>query len=335
MRRPERLNLVTRTTAPSSTITVPTERMPAPDSHQAPSSPATKTHRLHPGRQRRLSDASIEKPLSGSPRKKHPPRPAREPGPPPSMRGFSAIPPVPTIPPLPRPADASHGVHNYSSMASSSSSLGSNESLASNPMTTSYHSRKTPNSSVSSTGSSASYETPQPQPTSIPPSAAREFVFPFSNESTSTLQTNSAPAGARASSLTREPVPREPEQSAPSTAPPPSRQPPVRIYHTTNPQLPAATTKPKNYYPPKVARFTESVTEVAPQPRSQSQPRPARPTNWLTRRFSSSSRVSVDEAPGPEPPEPGSIAEAAERASGKKGKAKPTKLVKRSRWSSG
>ncbi|MBE3042807.1 hypothetical protein IMZ48_09590 [Candidatus Bathyarchaeota archaeon] len=94
--------------------------------------------------------------------------------------------------------------------------------------------------------------------------------------------------------------------------------------------------KPKNYYPPKVTRFTEAEVipppQLQPQSQPQPQPRPARPTNWLTRRFSGSSRVSVDEIPAPAPAEPGSIAEAAERASGKKeGKKKPAKLLKKNR----
>lgn len=193
MRRPERPALAARSTAPSSFTAASTYAASIPDDRRSYSSRTAGTHRLHPSRQRKLSDASIEKPLSGLP-KNPPPRPPRESGPPPSTRGFSAITSVPSVPPLSQPADASHGLHNYSNMASSSSSLASNDSTASSPRTTSYHSRKTPNSSVSSTGSSNSYKTPQP--TTVSPSAASDFVFPFSNESTSALEPDWNPADA-------------------------------------------------------------------------------------------------------------------------------------------
>lgn len=325
MTRPERPALATRSTAPLPVTAVPTEAVAISDDRQSFSSRTTGTHRLHPSRQRRLSDASIEKPLSGTSRKP-PLRSPRESGPPPSTRGFSAIPPVPSVPPLARSADASHGLHDYSNVASSSSSLASIDSTASSPRTASYHSRKTPNSSVSSTGSSSSYKTPQP--TTISPSAASDFVFPFSNESTSAIESDPNAAGATTS--TQNVDPRDAEIPIIPKPLPVDPQVRPRPYHTPKSYPLPSTSKPKSYYPPKVARFAENVREVAPEPL----PRPSRPTSWLTRRFSQSSRVSVDEVPGPQPAEPGSIAEAAERASEMK-KAKPGKLVKKSRWSAG
>lgn len=328
MKSPGRPAFVTRSMGPSSVTAPSTERTSVPDPRHSFSSQATGTHRLHPSRQRRPSDASIEKPLSGSSRKP-PPKSPRESGPPPSTRGFSAVPPTASVPSLSRPSDASHGLQSYSSMASSSSSLASNDSTASSLRTTSYHSRKTPSSSVSSAGSSNSYKAPQP--TGVSPAAASEFVFPFSNESTSAEERDSSPAGIVTPTPKTEA--KEPEQTTtprsgsidPQTRPFP--------YPTTNTHPLPTVPRPKSYYPPKVARFTENVTEIPPEPR----PRPTRPINWLTRRFSQTSCLSVDEVPELQPAEPGSIAEAAERANAKKEheKAKPAKLLKKNRWSIG
>ena len=330
------------------TGTAPVEETPVPNDHSSTSAQGPKIHRLHPSRQRKLSDASIDKPLSGSLKRTYVPRYTREPGPPPSTRGFSSIPSTPpSVPPLPEHTSFSQSLQSYANLASSSSSIGSIDSTASSLRGPAYHGRKTTSSSVSSAGSSGPYKAYQHAQASS--SAIRDFVFPFTNESTTTVATDPSSEKPAATPIHKaapkaeaqrfvnpaEKTGQRAESSQQSVAPgtrPASLEARPLPYRTNNPPSPLEGSKPKNYYPPKVARFKENVTEIPPEPTS----RPARPTNWLKRRFSGSSGISVDSVTEPPPAEPGSIAEAAERvAREKESKGKSKKLVRKRRHSVG
>lgn len=266
----ERPVLATRSTAPAA---------------GAPPSGAAGNHQLHPRRQRRLSDASIDKPLSGSPKKKYPST-SRDSKPPPSTRGFSSIPPVPSIPALPRPTNGPR-THSHSASASSTSSVAGSETSGPESRARSYRSRVTPDSSALSTGSST--------PSKLEPASAHTtngFVFPFTDGTTS-----SSPADPASEETLRPAHKASPKEATKQRTTTKTAQPEPELRTTQSPALDAqlgAASKPKGYYPPKAARFTETVTEVGAEP----QPRPARPANWLMRRLSQSSRSSADEIPG-------------------------------------
>lgn len=263
----ERPVLATRSTAPAAGAS-PTD--------------AAGDYRLHPRRQRRLSDASIDKPLSGSPKKKYPST-SRDSKPPLSTRGFNSIPPVPSIPALPRPASGPR-THSHSASASSTSSVAGSETSGPESRARSYRSRVTPDSSALSTGSST--------PSKLEPAPAHTtngFVFPFTDGTTS-----ASPADPASEETLHKASPREATKLRTTTK---TAEPRSEPRATQSPALdaePRAAVKPRGYYPPKATRFTETVTEVD----AEAQRRPARPANWLMRRLSQSSRSSVDEVPG-------------------------------------
>ncbi|SPO05984.1 uncharacterized protein DNG_08673 [Cephalotrichum gorgonifer] len=319
----------------TAAATTPAEAIQAQKDDHSRSRSLTGTHRLYPGRQRRLSDASVEKALSGTPKQKQPSNPPRDSRPPPSTRGFSSIPPVPSLPALSSHISSSHAAQPHSNVASSNSSLASIESAASSPRAMSFNKRQTPNSSVSSTGSSDSYRAARPA--SIVPSAANEFVFPFGNDSTSDA-TVKRPSTATTVAPNPEARPRT-ETSPPVTLKPVLRGPEDRGHPGPDAESRrAVNSRPKNYYPPKVTRFAEPhepgvVKDVGPPP----PPRFVRPAGWPMRRFSQSSGLSFDEMVGPEPKPIITPEMEALQANGKRKltKPKPSDLSKKSRWSIG
>lgn len=277
----ERPVLSTRLSASPTVAVPPTDAASALEGTHSDSS-AAGAHRLHPRRQRRLSDASIDKPLSGSPKKKYSST-SRDSRPPPSTRGFSSIPPVPSLPMLSRPT-TSLQAHSHSTSESSSSSVAGSESLGSGSKTRSYRSRSTPDSSVLSTGLST---LSKPKPVSVTPCTASDFVFPFTDDSKPSIPAKTVPPAHGA-------LPKEATKQRTITKPAQPSAEPRAVQDPAPDAQPRETLKPKGYYPPKASRFTETVTEIDAEP----QTRPARPTNWLMRRLSQSSRSSVDDVSG-------------------------------------
>lgn len=276
----ERPVLATRTAAPHTTAAPPTDVAPALEDPHSRSS-AAGAHRLHPRRQRRLSDASIDKPLSGLPKKKYPST-SRDSKPPPSTRGFSSIPPVPSIPALPRPASGPR-THSHTASASSTSSVAGSETSGPELRARSYRSRTTPDSSALSTGLST--------PSKLEPAPVHTmngFVFPFTDDTTSSIPAD--PVSEETLRPAHKALRREAtrQRIATQTAQPKATQSPDLDAQ------PRAASKPRGYYPPKASRFTETVTEVDAEPPA----RPPRPVNWLMRRLSQSSRSSANENRG-------------------------------------